>query len=100
MNREIRLLGHATYSIQRHEFLLRRNMVLAKDHGGLADALEDRDAAEALVAYINSEKNDSPETNKDYRTALRTFADPVTDGDGPPDSVAGGGLPFWIAVGR
>lgn len=87
MDREIRLLGEATYGIQRHEFLLRRNMVLAKEQGGLAAALEEREATEDIVAYINSAKNGSPETNKDYRTAFRTFADIVTHGDGPPETV-------------
>lgn len=87
MSREIRLLGEAEYSIQRHEFLLRRNMVLAKEVGGLQAALEDREAAEDIVAHINAEKNGSPETNKDYRTAFRTFGDILTEGDDPPDSI-------------
>jgi hypothetical protein len=89
----IRLLGPSEYSEHQHEKLLRRNLILAREVGGLADVPEDRDAAEQLVAHINSEKTGSPETNKDYRVALRQFGKLVTDGDDLPDSVA------WIPGG-
>lgn len=84
---QIQLLGPSQYSDHRHEFVLRRNLILAKEVGGLAAALDDREAAEAIVRHINDEKNGSPETNKDYRTAFRTFGDLVTDGEGPPPSI-------------
>lgn len=89
MSDQIRLLGEAEYSIQRHEFLLRRNFTLAKEVGGLADALDDRDAAEEIVRHINRAKANSPETNKDYRTAFRMFGGLVTDGpaDEKPASI-------------
>ncbi|MFW6437247.1 MAG: tyrosine-type recombinase/integrase [Halococcoides sp.] len=89
MSDEIRLLGEAEYSEQRHEFLLRRCFTLAKEVGGLADALADRGAAEDIVRHINSEKAGSPETNKDYRTAFRMFGGLVSDGpsDEKPESI-------------
>ncbi|WP_435175720.1 tyrosine-type recombinase/integrase [Halorussus sp. AFM4] len=87
LSNQIRLLGPSEYSDHRHEFLLRRGLKLAKEVGGLADAVEDRDAAEKLVGWINSEQTDSPETNKDYRVALRNIGKIVTDGDDIPESM-------------
>jgi len=85
---EIRLLGASEYSDHRHEFLLRRGLKMAKDVGGVADAVTgDRDAAESVVTWINREQASSPETNKDYRVALRNIGKIVTDGDELPDSV-------------
>jgi integrase len=90
MSDEIHLLGQARYSTQRHEFLLRRGLRIAKAVGGLADALEDRDAAEDIVRWINTEYTDSAETNKDYRVTLRVFGGLVSDGpaDERPPSIA------------
>ena len=87
LSNEIRLLGPSKYSDHQHEFLLRRGLAIAKAVGGLADAIEDRDAAEEIVGWINSEQTGSPETNKDYRVALRNIGKIVTDGDGLPESV-------------
>jgi len=84
----IQLLGPSEFSTHRHEFLLRRGLIIAKRVGGLNAALEDRDAAETIVKWINREQTGSPETNKDYRVALRTIATIVTDGEDPPESVA------------
>ena len=84
----IRLLGPSEFSDHRHEFLLRRGLVIAKRVGGLADAVDDRDAAEDVVAWINTEQTGSPETNKDYRVALRSIGGILTEGDDLPDSVA------------
>jgi len=84
----IRLLGPSEFSDHRHEFLLRRGLVIAKRVGGLADAVDDRDAAEDVVAWINTEQTGSPETNKDYRVALRSIGGILTEGDELPDSVA------------
>ncbi len=93
----IRLLGEAEYSAARHEFLLRRTFTIAKaiDDVALRDALEDREAAEAVVRYINTEKTGSPETNKNYRTALRMFGGLLSDGpaEDKPESIA------WIPGG-
>lgn len=88
VSNQIRLLGPSEYSDYRHEFILRRGLVIAKRCGGLADAVDDRDAAEDIVAWINTAQTDSAETNKDYRVALRNLGRLATDGDDIPDSVA------------
>lgn len=82
------------YSKHRHKKLLRHAVIMAEEVGGLADALDDRAAAERLVAWIN-DTYDNEETNKDYRNALRTFARLVADlPDGAhPDSTE------WIPTG-
>lgn len=93
------LLG-SEYSDHRHEKLLRHCTLLSERVGGLADALHDRDAAEALVRHIN-ERFDNEETNQDYRTAVRVFGRRVaegddsieTDRDGYPESIG------WIPSG-
>ncbi|WP_254271657.1 tyrosine-type recombinase/integrase [Haloarcula marina] len=83
-------LGQAEYSDDRHEKLLRHCTIIAEEVGGLSDALEDKSAAEEIVRWINQEY-DNPETNRDYRVALRMFGtrvlkrDPETDG--PPESI-------------
>ncbi len=87
LDRTIQLLGPSEVGIYQHEFLLRRPLKLAKEVGGLAAALDDRDAAEDLVAWIHREQTGSPETNKDYRVALRQFGAHVTEGDGVPESL-------------
>ncbi|WP_436933729.1 tyrosine-type recombinase/integrase [Halovenus marina] len=87
LDRTIQLLGPSEVGTHQHEFLLRRNLKLAKDVGGLAAALEDRSAAEDLVTWIHRKQNGSPETNKDYRVALRNFGKHVTDGDNPPETL-------------
>ncbi|MEA5387155.1 tyrosine-type recombinase/integrase [Haloarculaceae archaeon H-GB11] len=83
----IQLLGPSEFSDHRHEFLLRRGLRIAKTVGGLAAGIEDRDAAEDIVQWINTEQTGSPETNKDYRVAFRTIGKIVTDSDGYPDAV-------------
>jgi len=84
---QIRLMGASKFSEHRHEFLLMRGLNIAKSVGGLADAMDDREAAEAIVRWINAEQTGSPETNKDYRVTLRTIGRIVTDGEDYPDSV-------------
>ncbi|PCR89348.1 site-specific integrase [Natrinema ejinorense] len=81
MSDRIRILGPSKYSDFAHEKYLMRGVKMAQEVGGLADALEDRDAAERLVAWINTEKADSPETNKDYRVTLRQFGKLASDDD-------------------
>lgn len=66
------------YSSQRHEKLLRHCTIAAEEVGGLADALNNREAAEDLVRWINREY-DNEETNKDYRIALRMFGKRITE---------------------
>lgn len=82
------------YSDVRHRDLLGRCTRIAENVGGLADALEDRDAAEDVVRWINREY-ENEWTNADYRDAFRVFAGHVTDGDveDKPDSIA------WVPSG-
>ncbi|GAB3669623.1 tyrosine-type recombinase/integrase [Halopiger thermotolerans] len=89
MSNRIRILGPSKYSDFAHEKYLMRAVKMAQEVGGLADALEDRDAAEQLVAWINREKGDSAETNKDYRVTLRQFGKLASpdDVDGIPESL-------------
>lgn len=79
-------LLQSEYGDARHKKLLGNVVRLAEEVGGLADALEDRDAAEDLVRYINR-TYDNEESNRDYRVAVRMFGEHVTDGDGKPDSI-------------
>jgi hypothetical protein len=89
---QVFLLGDSKYGIQRHDFFIKRWYMMAREVGGLADALEDRDAAETLVRWIHR-TYDNPETNKDYQNALRMFGELATEGDDKPESVA------WIPAG-
>ncbi|WP_306058544.1 tyrosine-type recombinase/integrase [Natronococcus wangiae] len=79
-------LLRSEYTDSRHKKLLGNCVRLAEEVGGLADALEDRDAAEDLVRYIHREY-ENEESNRDYRIALRMFGEHTTDGDGKPDSI-------------
>jgi len=76
------------YSDYRHLKLLRHVTLVAErcETGLLSAALEDRNAAETIVAWVNREF-DNEETNRDYRSALRVFGKRVTDGDDWPDSL-------------
>lgn len=76
------------YSTHRHLKLMSHLNTMAEGPGGIADALEDREAAEAIVRWINR-NYDNEETNQDFRVALRVFGRRVADenGDEPPDSI-------------
>ncbi|WP_436347039.1 tyrosine-type recombinase/integrase [Natronorubrum sp. FCH18a] len=74
------------YTDHRHIKLLRHATRIAENVGGMADALEDREASEEIVRWINREY-ENEYTNHDYRTALRVFAKRVTDQEGIPASV-------------
>jgi integrase len=82
------------YSDHRHLKLLRHCTRMAENVGGLADALEDREATEDLVRWINR-TYDNEETNQDYRVALSVFGRRTTDenGDDPPESIE------WVSSG-
>lgn len=74
-SRQLDLLS-SKYTDYRHLKLLRHCVIMAEQVGGLARALEDRDAAEEIVVWINRERGTpeySEETNQDYRVALRVF---------------------------
>lgn len=79
-------LRSSDYSDHRHEKLLRHCVRMAEEAGGLAAALDDRDAAEDLVRWINRQY-DNEETNRDYRIALRVFGKHMTDGSDAPPSI-------------
>ncbi len=91
-------LLNSVYSDYRHEKLLRHCVIMAEETGGLAAALESRDAAEDVVRWINTERASpeySEETNQDYRTALRVFGKRTLRlrDDEVPESMA------WIPTG-
>lgn len=73
--------------LYRHRKLLRSLILLAERHGGLAGALENRDAAEDLKAYID-EEYPNEESNRDMRSILYRFGDELSDGSNPPESIA------------
>ncbi|WP_276249170.1 tyrosine recombinase XerC [Haladaptatus sp. YSMS36] len=78
------------YSDNRHEKLLRHAVIAAENVGGLTAAIDDREAAEAIVRWINRTQ-DHPRTKCDYRLAIRALGKHAlkrgTDGD-PPESIA------------
>ena len=84
-------LMRETYSWARHEKLLRHCTRMAEEVGGLADAVEQKQAAEAIVEWIHDtyDLDETPETNQSYRVALKVLGRRVTpDGDDLPDSLA------------
>ncbi len=87
------LLGK-DYSDHRHLKLLRHVTIMAENVGGVAAALDDRDAAKEIVRWIHR-NYDNEETNQDYRVALKVFGRHVSDENGkePPDSLE------WIPSG-
>lgn len=94
-SRQLDLLK-SEYSDYRHEKLLRHCVIMAEQVGGLADALESRDAAEDVVVWINRERGTaeySEETNQDYRVALRIFGKRTLKRTEVPDSLA------WVPTG-
>ncbi len=70
----------------RHKDLLGHCTRLAENVGGLAESLEDREAAEDILRYINR-NYENVETNRDYRDAIRQFGKRVTKGDDVPESL-------------
>lgn len=70
------------YTDHRHDKLLRHCTIISENAAAeLADAPTDREAAEAVVRWIHAEY-DNPETNRDYRSALRTFGRRLAEADG------------------
>ncbi|CAI50041.1 integrase family protein [Natronomonas pharaonis DSM 2160] len=84
------------YSDYRHEKLLRHCVIMAEQVGGLAESLEDRDTAEDIVRWINTERSTedyAEETNHDYRVAIRIFGKRTLKRDEVPEPLA------WIPTG-
>ena len=90
-NRSLELVP-SRIGVDRREKLLRHCTILAERSDGLADVLEDREAAEHVVRVIHREY-DNPESNKDNRNALRAFGRFLTPGEEIPDSLE------WIPTG-
>lgn len=89
-------LLNSEYSDYRHEKLLRHCVIMAEEIGGLAEALEDRDVAEEIVRWINTERGTNEyaeETNHDYRVALRIFGKRTLKRAEVPESLE------WIPTG-
>lgn len=79
------------YGDHRHEKLLRHCTRIAEEVGGVSAALEEKEAAEKILKWINR-TYDNEETNRDYRVAIRVFGRRTTsegvDGpDSPPESI-------------
>lgn len=94
-SRQLDLLN-SEYSDYRHEKLLRHCVIMAEEIGGLAEALDSREAAEEIVRWINTERGTeeySEETNHDYRVALRIFGKRTLKLDDVPESLS------WIPTG-
>lgn len=72
--------------------LMRHATRMAEEVGGLTDALEEREPAEELKIWID-ETYDNPETNRDYRVALRMVGKRLGDTDEIPESLR------WIPTG-
>ncbi|OAQ51402.1 hypothetical protein HTG_17065 [Natrinema mahii] len=89
-DRQLALLG-SQYGKQRRAKLVRHCVRISENVGGLADALEDKRAAEDIVRWIHS-NYENEESNRDYRVALRMFGKRVTDGDEIPDSIS------WVSA--
>ncbi|MFD1565604.1 tyrosine-type recombinase/integrase [Haloarchaeobius amylolyticus] len=85
-------LRNNEYSDHRHNKLLRHCVIMAEQVGSLADALEDRSAAQRIVRWINKEY-ENVETARDYRVALRQFGRRV---DLEPDSYETDSIPDSI----
>ncbi|MDB2247414.1 tyrosine-type recombinase/integrase [Halorubrum ezzemoulense] len=84
------------YSDYRHEKLLRHCVIMAEQVGGLSEALEDRDAAEDIVRWINTERSTedyAEDTNHDYRVAIRIFGKRTLKLDEVPESLV------WVPTG-
>jgi integrase len=76
-------------SAVRHKKLLRSVIIMSERHGGLADALKDREAAENLKDWIDDEY-ENEESNRDMRAILNRFGGIVTGPRGdenPPASI-------------
>ena len=91
-HRQMELLGASRLSKSHHSDVLMRSVKMARDVGGLADALEDREATEEIVRWIHR-TYDNEETNRDYRKCLRAFGRHATGSEDAPDSIA------WVPAG-
>lgn len=89
---QMTLLGRSEVSASQHSDVLMRSVKMAREVGGVADALEERDAAEEIVRWINREY-DNPETNRGYRQCIRAFGRHALGVDELPDCLD------WVPAG-
>lgn len=77
------------YSDHRHDKLL-RHLIRISEHTehDIVDALTDRGVSEDIVTWIN-DAYDNPETNRDYRVALRVFGRRMAAVEGVEDLTNG-----------
>jgi site-specific recombinase XerD len=78
---ELKLLRES-YGWHRHEKLLRHCVRISEETSvDIAATLDDRDATETVVSWIHDtyDLDETPETNQNYRVALRVFGRRVTD---------------------
>jgi integrase len=75
----------------RHEKLLRHCTRMSEEveDVDIVDAFDDRDTAEHIVTWIHDtyDIDETPETNQNYRQAIRTFGEVLTEEDGIPPSL-------------
>ena len=69
------------YTDKRHKKLLTHCVIIAEqlEGGTLEASLTEQEAAETIVSWINKHRNDSEETNRDYRIALRMFGKRIAE---------------------
>ncbi len=91
-HRQMELLGRSEVSANQHSDVLMRSVKMAREVGGLADALEEREAAEEIVRWIHREYSNE-ETNRGYRQCLRAFGRHALGVDELPDCLA------WVPAG-
>lgn len=91
-HREMELLGRSEVSASQHSDVLMRSVKMAREVGGLADALEEKQAAEDIVRWINR-TYDNEETNRGYRQCLRAFGRRALGVDELPEALD------WVPAG-
>ena len=91
-HRHIELLGRSEISESHHSDVLMRSVKMAREVGGLADALEEQTAAEEIVRWINR-TYENEETNRGYRKCLRAFGRHALGVDETPETLA------WVPSG-
>lgn len=84
-------LRREEYGDYRHRKILRKGTRMAEQAGCLADAVQDRDASEDIVRWIHV-NYENEESNRDYRTILRTIGRHATDDDDVPEALE------WIST--
>lgn len=91
-HRQIELLGRSEISASHHSDVLMRSVKMAREVGGLANALKNKQAAEDIVRWIHR-SYDNEETNRGYRKCLRAFGRHALGVDETPDTLA------WVPSG-